>query len=79
MQILGLGLVLIAWLYQAYYASKGNLKVKAFFLMAYALGILLLVIDMFRLGAGAAAWFNLALLPLIILILWQVWKKRREN
>jgi hypothetical protein len=78
MQILGLGLLLLAWLYQAYYASKGALKLKAFFLMAYGLGVLLLVIDAFRLAAYVPAWFNLALLPLIALIFWQVWLKRRE-
>ena len=78
MQIIGLGLILLAWLYQAYYASKGNLKIKAFFLMAYSLGVLLLVIDGFRLAAYVDAWFNLALLPLVLLIFWQVWQKRRE-
>jgi len=79
MQILGLGLILIAWLYQAYYASKGNLKIKAFFLMAYGLGVLLLVVDAFRLAAYVPAWFNLALLPPVLLVFWQVWQKRRET
>ena len=78
MQIIGLGLIMVAWLYQAYYASKGNLKIKAFFLMAYGLGVLLLVIDSFRSKAFAVAWLNLALLPIVVLIFWQVWQKRRE-
>ncbi len=78
MVIIGLGLILVAWLYQAYYASKGCLKIKAFFLMAYGLGVLLLVIDAFRLAEHVPAWFNLALLPLVLFIFWQVWQKRRE-
>lgn len=76
MEIVGLGLILVSWLYQLYYILKGSPAVKPFFLLVYAIGVLFLVYESWRNGAMAIALFNLSLVIPVAIIFWKTYKMK---
>ena len=47
MAIAGLALIVIGWIIQLVYAFKGKKEIQPRFIIAYAVGVLLLVVDGF--------------------------------
>ncbi|MBU0671494.1 MAG: hypothetical protein KJ732_00530 [Candidatus Margulisbacteria bacterium] len=76
MAIIGLGLILVAWLYQLYYVFKPRVEIKPFFVLVYALGLAALIFDGFRSGAYAPAWLNLTILIPVAIIFLKALKKQ---
>jgi len=74
--LLGLGLVVIAWIIQLVYSWKGSKEIKNRFLVIYAVGIALLVIDGYRTGMKSVAIFNLISLVIAMIIFIRVSSKK---
>jgi len=72
----GLVLICIAWLYEFSLLMKGDMLVGALFVGFYTLGVLLLVIDGFMLGATSLTWLNLVSL-VISFGVWVVLLKKK--
>ncbi|MEI7719369.1 MAG: hypothetical protein WCI72_05855 [archaeon] len=72
--IIGLSLVIIAWLVQLLTMDKTK-RVNRYFVIIYALGVLILVYDGFNTGLINLAIANLISLVVSILVLIRVMKK----
>ena len=72
MTYLGLVLLSIAWFVQLYYVWKGNRQIHAAFLIIYAIGIVLLIIDALMLGFNLTALLNFTDFVPAVLILWKL-------
>ena len=75
--ISGLVIICIAWLYELYLLiSKGDMMLSVLFVGIYTLGVLMLVVDGFMLGASSVTWLNLVSLLLSAGILLVLMKKK---
>jgi len=76
--IIGLSVVILAWMIQAAYSWNGKKDVQKSFIVIYILGIALLVIDYYVNNLLDVAFFNVIILVLSCLILIRLGAKR-EN
>ncbi|VVB78092.1 Uncharacterised protein [uncultured archaeon] len=67
--LLGLGVIILAWIIQLAYSWKGNRDMKKSFLIIYVIGVALLVIDGYRTNMQDLAIFNLISLVVTMLVL----------
>lgn len=74
MAIFGLVLILFGWAVQ--FLLQRNEKITPAFLNLYLLGVLLLVIDGFRLNSQVTAYLNLASFCLAALVLYRTVTKK---
>ena len=74
LSIIGLSIVIIGWLVQLVKMKKDK-KINKYFVMIYALGVLVLVYDGFTAGLTNLAIANLVSLVVSILVLVKVMKK----
>jgi len=74
LSIIGLSIVIIGWLVQLVKMKKDK-KINKYFVMIYALGVLVLVYDGFASGLTNLAIANLVSLVVSILVLAKVMKK----
>jgi hypothetical protein len=65
--LIGLGLIVVAWIYQLVSVVTGNKNIRLGFVGGYALGVLILVADGFVAGLTAIASLNLASLVVALL------------
>ncbi len=66
---IGLGIVVLAWISQLVaLISKQNHRIQPLFVLLYALGVVLLVIDGFSAGLTTLAYLNLASLVCALLV-----------
>ena len=72
MTYLGLALITIAWFVQLYFVWKGKKEIQGWFLIVYAIGIVLLVINSLMMGFSITALLNFADLVPALLILWKL-------
>lgn len=79
MTIIGLGFVLIAWLYQLYYIFKNSKAVKPFFLVVYMVGVIFLIYEQLAARAYDGALLNFLIMMPVAIIFWKIWKMRRAN
>ena len=78
MAIVGLALIVIGWIIQLVYAFKGKKEIQPRFIIAYAVGVLLLVVDGFICEAITIASLNLICLVVAAVVLFKV-KPQRLN
>ncbi|MEK6859240.1 MAG: hypothetical protein AABX54_00345 [Nanoarchaeota archaeon] len=76
--LIGLGVIIIAWIIQLAYSWKGNKGMKKGFLIVYAIGVALLIIDGYISDTKDTAIFNLVILVLAMLVLIRLGSKRNE-
>lgn len=74
--LIGLSVIIIAWIIQLAYSWKGNREMKKRFLIIYAIGIALLVIDGYINDTKDVAIFNLISLILVMALLIRLSPKR---
>lgn len=74
LSLVGLILVIIGWLFQLVKMKKDK-KINKYFIILYALGVLVLVYDSFTSGLTNLAIANLVSLLVSILVLVKVMKK----
>lgn len=67
--ILGLVLLVVAWVIQFSQVKKGNKEVNKYFLITYSIGLLLIVVDGLMQGLILAPILNLLALLLILAVL----------
>ena len=73
---IGLVIICVAWAYEFYLiTSKKDTLFGSMFVGIYALGVLLLVIDGFMLGADSITWLNLVSFIISVGILFMLPKK----
>lgn len=73
---IGIAVIALAWAYEVYMlVGKSDKSVSPMFVGTYGLGVLLLVIDGFMVGATAGDWLNLVALLLTLWSLIVVTKK----
>ena len=65
---IGLGVIVLAWLYQLVSLASGNQNLRFAFAGLYALGVVALVVDGFMSGMQTIAYFNLASLVAALLV-----------
>jgi hypothetical protein len=81
LSIIGLILIVIGWLIQASYMFKGQKTIKPLFVIAYMIGVLLLIIDGFMSNLISLAIFNLISMivaGLVLILLLKPSKKRKK-
>lgn len=74
LSLIGLTLVIIGWLVQLLMMKKDK-KINRYFIILYALGVLVLVYDGFNSGLTNLAIANLVSLAVSVLVLVKVMKK----
>lgn len=74
MTTLALALIAAAWLVQLLQAWGGDKKIHVYFILAYALGVALLIIDAFPSGLTSDVWFNIAAFVFALLVFLKVRK-----
>ena len=79
MSIIGLGFILIAWLYQLYYMFKNSNAIKPFFLVVYVVGLIFLIYEQLAVRAYDGALLNALIIIPVAIIFWKIWKIRKEN
>ncbi len=67
--LIGLGVIIIAWIIQLAYSWKGNREIRKSFLILYGIGTALLIIDSYLIDKSDVAVFNLIILLLTMCIL----------
>jgi hypothetical protein len=67
--IIGLSVIIIAWILQLIYSWNGKREIKKRFLVMYSLGVCLLIIDSYINDATLTGIFNLASLVVALLVL----------
>ena len=73
---LGLLLLSLAWAVQSYYITKGKKEINRYFMIVYAIGLLLIVLDGLMQGLISAPMLNVLALLFIISILFKVAEKK---
>ena len=76
MTIIGLGFVLIAWLYQLYYILKNSKEIKPFFLVVYVVGLVFLVYEQLAGRAYDGALLNTLILVPVAIIFFRIWRMK---
>ena len=74
--LIGLGLIVVAWIIQAYFIWKKNNKVNKTFVALYAVGVLVLTIDGFKSGLKDLATMNLLSLIIALVVLVLLMRKK---
>ena len=74
MVTLALALIAAAWLIQLLHAWGGDKKIHVYFILAYALGIALIIVDTFPNGLTSDVWFNIAAFVFALLVFLKVRK-----
>lgn len=76
--LIGLGVIIIAWIIQLAYSWKGNSQIKKRFLIIYAIGVALLIIDSYVNDSYLTdvAVFNLISLILAMIVLIRIGSKK---
>jgi len=69
----GFLIITLAWLWQYWRMRSGYRSLDSWFLRLYALGLLVILIDTFRLGQWLA-WANIATLAILLLLIWKIRK-----
>lgn len=72
MTIIGLGLIVTAWLIQAVSMTGSRSKLNPAFLFLYATGALVLVVENWSAGPSTALWLNFASAVLAGLVLFKL-------
>jgi ABC-type Co2+ transport system permease subunit len=72
MGYLGLIVIIVAWLVQIYAVWKGAKEIQAGFLIIYAIGTLLLVINSLMTGSGMTAFLNFLDSVAAVLVVWML-------
>lgn len=67
----GFLIITLSWLWQYWKMRSGHRSLDPWFLRLYALGLLIILIDTFRLGDWLA-WANVATLAVILLLIWRI-------
>jgi uncharacterized membrane protein (DUF373 family) len=73
--LIGLGIIVVAWLVQFFLISKKSKKINPYFVGLYALGVAVLVYDGFSSGLKNLAIANLVSLVVSVLVLVRVLRK----
>ncbi|PIP86669.1 hypothetical protein COV42_00520 [Candidatus Campbellbacteria bacterium CG11_big_fil_rev_8_21_14_0_20_44_21] len=68
MMTLALALVAAAWLIQLLHVWAGHRNLHAYFILVYALGTALLIVEVFPLGLTSDAWFYIASFVFALLV-----------
>ena len=74
--LIGLSIIIIAWLIQLAYSWKGNREIKKRVLIVYAIGVALLVIDGYMTNVPDVAIFNLVSLILVMTLLIRIGSRK---
>ena len=74
MTTLGLALIGSAWLIQLLHAWAGHRNIHVYFILAYALGVALLIVEQFPAGLNSDLWFNVAAFVFALLVFLKVRK-----
>jgi len=74
MTTLALALVAVAWLIQLLHAWAGHRNVHVYFVLVYALGTALMIVEVFQGGLTTDAWFYIASFVFALLIFLKVRK-----
>ena len=69
----GFLIITLAWLWQYRQMRSGHRSLNPWFLRLYALGLLVILIDTFRLG-NWLAWANVATMSVILFLIWKIRK-----
>ncbi|MFA5001077.1 MAG: hypothetical protein WC531_02490 [Candidatus Paceibacterota bacterium] len=69
----GFLIITLAWLWQYWRMRSGHRSLDSWFLRLYALGLLVILIDTFRLG-NWLAWANVATMSVILFLIWKIRK-----
>ena len=69
----GFLIITLAWLWQYWQMRSGHRSLNPWFLRLYALGLLVILIDTFRLG-NWLAWANVATMSVILFLIWKIRK-----
>jgi len=73
--LIGLGIIVVAWLVQFFLINKKSKKINPYFVGLYALGVAVLVYDGFSSGLKNLAIANLVSLVVSVLVLVRVLRK----
>lgn len=77
--LIGLGVIIIAWIIQLAYSWNGGRGMKKAFLIIYGIGTALLIIDGWINDTQDTALFNLVILVLVMTVLIRLGYKRDES
>ena len=67
----GFLIITLAWFWQYWKMRSGHRSLDPWFLRLYAIGLLVILIDSFRLG-NWLAWANVATMTIILLLIWRI-------
>jgi len=65
---IGLGIIILAWIYQLISLRSGNKNIRSGFVFSYALGVLILAWDGFVAGLTAIASLNIGSFVVAVLV-----------
>ena len=74
MMTLAFALVAAAWLVQLLHAWAGHKNIHVYFVLAYALGTALVIVETFQGGLTADVWFHVATFVFALLVFLKVRK-----
>ena len=77
--ILGLAVIIIAWIFQLVYSWKGKKEIQSKFLTIYAIGSALLIIDCYLNELKWTGIFNTVILMLSLIVLIKVTAKEKTS
>lgn len=67
--VIGLSVIIIAWIVQASFSWNGNKRLSNIFLIIYALGTALLIADAYAYKSGSIVIFNAIIIFLVCIVL----------
>lgn len=67
----GFLIITLAWFWQWWRMRSGRQSLDAWFLRLYAIGLLIILLDTFRLSDWLT-WANVATVSIILLLIWRI-------
>jgi len=67
----GFIIITISWFWQWWTMRSGHRSLDPWFLRLYALGLLIILLDTFRIGDWLT-WANVAAMAVILLLIWRI-------